>query len=307
MTNLLALEHSAWAVNQLDQALIELSLKEDLGYPYHDLTSELLSFDQKPQQANVIVKQPEPIILSGLVLLPEIINRLSLPCEIHSQYRDGDRVKSGDMVLTLIGMPQVLLMLERTLLNFLQRLSGIATLTARFVDRVKHTQMSILDTRKTTPGIRHLEKYAVFCGGGVNHRMGLYDAVMIKDTHIDLAGGISRVLAKLPVITPKHPLTIIEVRDIAELKILLAEGVTKVHRVLLDNMTPSQLRESVTLCRGQVVTEASGNITLDSIGEIAETGVNFASVGCLTHSAPVVDLSMKISHAGCRRQAAARR
>lgn len=280
-------------INPIDQQLIELALREDLDYPFSDLTTNSLIFTKEIQEAKIISKHPEPIHLSGLALLPEIMKHFSPLCELHTQYHDGDVVNSHEVILTLSGSPKILLMLERTLLNFLQRLCGIATLTAQFVNQVKHTPMKILDTRKTTPGMRHLEKYAVFCGGGVNHRMGLYDAMMIKDTHIDLVGGLSNVLRQLPPITEDSPFAVVEVRDEAELKILLSEGLNKVNRVLLDNMTLDQLRECVALCRDKLPTEASGNITLNNIQAVAETGVNFASIGKITHSAAIVDLSMK--------------
>lgn len=280
-------------INPIDQQLIELALREDLDYPFSDLTTNSLIFTKKIQEAKIISKHSEPIHLSGLALLPEIMKHFSPLCELHTQYHDGDVVNSHEVILTLSGSPKILLMLERTLLNFLQRLCGIATLTAQFVSQVKHTPMKILDTRKTTPGMRHLEKYAVFCGGGVNHRMGLYDAMMIKDTHIDLVGGLSNVLRQLPPITEDSPFAVVEVRDEAELKLLLSEGLNKVNRVLLDNMTLDQLRECVALCRDKLPTEASGNITLNNIQAVAETGVNFASIGKITHSAAIVDLSMK--------------
>lgn len=280
-------------LNPLDQQLIDLALQEDLGYPYLDLTSQLPLFASSTQSARIISKHKEPICLAGLAILPAIIERISAECQLDSQWCDGDMIPPRSVILTLSGPAQHLLKLERTLLNFLQRLCGIATLTARFVAQVADTPMQILDTRKTTPGMRHLEKYAVFCGGGVNHRMGLYDAIMIKDTHIDLAGGIEIALSKLPILKPTSPQTIIEVRDLSELNAVLSHGLTKVHRVLLDNMSLEQLCEAVSLCHNRLVTEASGNISLDTVRAVAKTGVNFASIGKLTHSAPVVDLSMR--------------
>jgi len=277
----------------LNQQLIQLALQEDLGYPYRDLTTELLDFNITTQQVKIVSKHSEPIRLCGLILLPEIMKHFSSTYEINTPYQDGDTVPPYEIIATLSGPSKMLLMLERTWLNFLQRLCGIATLTASFVNEVKHTSMKILDTRKTAPGMRHLEKYAVFCGGGVNHRMGLYDAIMIKDTHIDLGGGLSNVLAQLPYLTKKSPLTIVEVRDVVELNILLTEGLDKVNRVLLDNMTTDELRECVALCKNKLITEASGNIMLDNVKMIAETGVDFASIGQITHSAPIVDLSMR--------------
>lgn len=282
-----------WSLSPCDQHLIDLALTEDLSHPYVDLTSRLPIFPKCIQTMRIISKHPDSIILAGLAVLPAIIQRISNVCELHTNYRDSDCVSSQTVIATLSGPAQHLLTLERTLLNFLQRLCGIATLTARFVKEVAGTSMKILDTRKTTPGMRHLEKYAVQCGGGINHRMGLYDAIMVKDTHIDLAGGIDKVLAHLPILTLASQLTVVEVRNISELRCVLSQGIEKVHRVLLDNMSLSQLREAVALCDKQLVTEASGNISLDNVRAIAETGVNFASIGKITHSAPVVDLSMQ--------------
>ena len=172
-------------------------------------------------------------------------------------------------------------------------LSAISTLTNQFVQKIKHTHTKILDTRKTTPGLRHFEKYAVYCGGGVNHRMGLYDAYMIKDTHIDLIGGIKNALEKIPA-RNKNPLpVIVETRRIEELKEVIQFGKEKATRVLLDNMDNQTLKECVSMCKNIFETETSGNINLNTIKSIAETGVDYASVGMLTYAADQVDLSMQ--------------
>lgn len=212
--------------------------------------------------------------------------------EINSLYKDGDALASNTKLLTLLSSNANLAMLERTLLNFLRHLTAIASLTRQFVELIKHTQCQILETRKTTPGLRHLEKYAVKCGGGVNHRQGLYDMIMLKDTHIDLLGGIEKALLRLP---PRKDLpVIVEVRDLAELKIALSHQ-HKIDRILLENMRGLLLRECVQLCKQyNMPTEASGNLTLTNISEVAASGVDFASVGMLTHSVKQVDLSMKI-------------
>jgi nicotinate-nucleotide pyrophosphorylase (carboxylating) len=233
------------------------------------------------------------IVLSGLPIVSAILKHTQSHCEMHTEYTEGDVIAPGAVLLSLSGPAKNLLMLERIILNFLQRLCAIATLTAKYVNKIKHTSLKILDTRKTSPGMRHLEKYAVFCGGGVNHRMGLYDAIMIKDTHIDLYSGMDKVLEIINQ-TNTHLPIIIEVRYLSELDVVLNKS-KKIYRVLLDNMTISQLKECVTKCRKKIATEASGNITLDNIEAIATTGVDFASIGAITHSAGVVDLSMQVT------------
>lgn len=282
-----------WQLNQTDVQLIDLALLEDLGQPYCDKTTELLfPSSTKIARAIIISKHPQPIVICGLPLVTAILKKLG-DCEIKSAYGDGEVLQTGATLLTLTGSASALLMGERIILNFLQRLCAVATLTAHYVQKIRHTKTHILDTRKTLPGFRHLEKYAVQCGGGVNHRMGLYDAIMIKDTHIDLLGGMSAALASLPEDILQQVPVIVEVRTFDELKKVLEEGLHKVTRVLLDNMPLSLMTECVTLCQGQVPTEASGNMTLDTIIPTAECGVDFISVGKLTHSAGNVDLSMK--------------
>jgi len=199
-------------------------------------------------------------------------------------------------VCEVVGQGRAVLTGERVALNFLQRLSGVATLTHRFVEAVAGTGAVILDTRKTTPGFRHLEKYAVRMGGGHNHRIGLYDQVMIKDNHIDACGSITAAVeavraefARLP--GSEIPI-VVEVRDFAELQEVLA---LNVHRILLDNMSESELRQAVQLTAGRTPLEASGNMSLARVRAVAETGVNCISVGALTHSAPALDLSMRLS------------
>lgn len=278
-----------------DLELIQLALTEDLGQPFCDLTTQTLFEQTGTGRANIISKHVGPIIFCGQALVKAMLEQHFQRCTVEFYYQDGDTVAPYKTILQLEGSAQELLMLERTLLNFLQRLCAIATLTAHYVEQIQHTHAQLLDTRKTTPGMRHLEKYAVLCGGGVNHRMGLYDAIMVKDTHIDMLGSLEQVLHRLrqnqsnlgafPVI--------IEVRNLLELKTVLQHGQAMVTRVLLDNMTLEEMRACVELCRGKLATEASGNVSLDTIKAIAETGVDFISVGKITHSAGVVDLSMR--------------
>lgn len=286
---------STWQPNIIDETLIDLALTEDLGTPYQDITTAFLFPEKNTENATakIISKHPMPIVVCGLPIVAAILNKFSPACTLHPCVEDGHILLPGATFLVIEGPAHILLMAERTLLNFLQRLSAVASYTAQFVARVSGTGLKILDTRKTTPGFRHLEKYAVLCGGGVNHRLGLYDALMIKDTHIDLLGGMQKALAKLPQnITDQYPV-IIEVRNQEELMIVCTEGRNKVSRVLLDNMSLDEMRACVNYCAGQIPTEASGNINLDNIRAVAETGVQFASIGCLTHSAGSVDLSMK--------------
>ena len=285
-----------WQPDSLDIAVLNLALDEDLGSPWRDATSELLfpttSHTQR-YQAKILSKHKEPVTICGIEWLRLLFARLSNDCEIQSCYVDGQQLAPGAELLRIKGPAQALLKGERTALNYLRHLCAIASLTARYVDRVKESDLKILDTRKTSPGLRRLEKYAVHCGGGVNHRMGLYDAIMVKDTHVDMLGGMRRVMQALPELTPQALPVIIEVRTYQELEEVLALGQKKVNRVLLDNMPPDRMRACVTACRGSFETEASGNINLSTIAAVAECGVDYASVGELTYGAGQVDLSMR--------------
>lgn len=291
---------SPWQLSQIDNQLIDLAFAEDLGKPYQDLTTATLFPEVKgTSRATIISKHTTAAILCGLPLIEGVLAKLDPRCELHPVYRDGQPIPPGETILSVTGPAHILLMSERIILNFLQRLCAIATLTAAFVAKVSHTKTHILDTRKTFPGCRHLEKYAVWCGGGVNHRMGLYDAIMVKDTHVDLLGGMSVAMDKLPDRRSHHVPVIVEVRSLQELSIVLAKGQQKVTRVLLDNMSLDKMAQCVLLCENLFPTEASGNVNLDNVASIAETGVDFISVGKITHSAGNIDLSMKchIPHA----------
>lgn len=283
-----------WYVNELDKQLIKLAFQEDLGLPYSDVTTDIL-FENNTliSHARIISKHAEPVVICGLNILSGLLSVFDQELEMNTTFNDGDILKPGACLVSIKGPAKVLLKAERTVLNFLQRLCAVATLTKKFTDKIQHTKTKVLDTRKTLPGFRHLDKYAVLCGGGANHRMGLYDAIMIKDTHIDSMGGMMNALKKLPDnILMQYPV-IIEVRNIQELTIVLKEGLHKTTRVLLDNMTIDQLKVCVMLCEGKIPTEASGNIDLPNVAEIAETGVNFVSIGKITHSAGNVNLSMQ--------------
>lgn len=279
-------------LSEIDEQLLQLALREDLNFPFLDITTETLFADQEISGiASLISKQESPFILCGIPVLEKLLHQF--PQVKHTAYyQDGDCISPGTLVLSLQGSLKTILMLERTLLNFIQHLSAIATNTCAYVEKIKHTSLKVLDTRKTTPGFRHLDKYAVHCGGGSNHREGLYDAILIKDNHIDALGGVAEVLKRLPDSKKYH--TVIEIRTLKELEEVLNRGASKIDRVLLDNMELIALQECAELCKGKITTEASGNIDLNSIVAVAETGVDFASVGRLTHSFKNIDLSLQV-------------
>lgn len=281
-------------ITQINETLLKISFEEDLGENFCDVTTDLLFPDDLSQRtAKIISKHHEPIIICGIEWMRFLFSKLSPTAKVVSEYHDGAVLMPGGTLLSVTADAKTLLKGERTALNFLRHLCAVATLTRKYIDKVAGTNLKILDTRKTTPGLRTLEKYAVYCGGGLNHRMGLYDAVMIKDTHIDLLGGMEPALQQLPTLN-KHTLpVVVEVRSREELRIVLEKGRAKVHRVLLDNMSLEDMSACVRDCRGVFETEASGNIRLDRIRDIAETGVDYASVGELTYGAGHVDLSMK--------------
>lgn len=280
-------------INLISDKLLDLALAEDLGTNWHDLTTDaLFAKSSKIYQTKIISKNPEPITICGVEFIHHLFKKINPDCKIIPHYQDGQQLLPGETLLTLESDGCTLLKGERTALNFLRHLSAIATLTAQYVHKIKHTQLKLLDTRKTTPGMRYLEKYAVHCGGGVNHRMGLYDAYMVKDTHVDLIGGMKETLKRLPNQAIHHLPVIVEVRSLAELADVLDDGQQKVTRILFDNMGLGDIQQGVSACQGIYDTEASGNIDLDNITDIAQTGVQFASVGKITYAAGQVDLSM---------------
>jgi nicotinate-nucleotide pyrophosphorylase (carboxylating) len=293
--SMLTTMHNDWELNTLDKKLINIVLEEDLTSAHIDITTQtVFTSNNKDKSAFIISKHRTDIVIAGLAVMKYILHKIDPKIRISTNYKDGCILKPQEILCEIKGNPASLLIAERTILNFLRHLSAIATLTKQFVDLVKHTNLKILDTRKTLPGLRHFEKHAVSCGGGINHRMGLYDAYMVKDTHIDLAGGLKTVLAKIPTKNTNKLPVIIEIRNLAELKTTIEYGKDIVTRVLLDNMSNQQLQECVDLCKGIFTTEASGNINLATIKDIAKTGVDFASVGMLTYAAGNVDLSMQI-------------
>lgn len=280
-------------MQSLDPAEIEravaLALREDIGSG--DVTTTALVPADARAAADMIAR--EDLVLAGLPLAAAAFRHLDPEIVAQAAAADGQQVPAGAAVLRVSGLARPLLTAERVALNFVQRLSGIATLTARFVAKVKGTRAQILDTRKTTPGWRRLEKYAVACGGGINHRLGLFDRVLIKDNHLAVlrqetplpAGeAVRRARAHCP-----HLLVELEIDSLAELEAALAAGPD---RILLDNFGVTDLREAVGRAAGRVPLEASGGVTLETVRAIAETGVDFISIGALTHSARSVDLGL---------------
>ena len=285
----------SWQLNDIDAKLIDLALEEDLHIPFTDITSDaLFKNTQKKQTAKIISKHSTDIVISGIPIIAALFKKIGADYKIQTNYKDGDILKPGKTLLTIQSDAKSILMIERTLLNFLRHLCAIATLTKKFVTLTKDTQTKILDTRKTTPAMRHLEKYAVHCGGGVNHRIGLYDAFMIKDTHVGLIGGMKKALDALPDKSNNPFPVIVEISSKDELNTAIKFGSNKINRVLLDNMSPELLQQCVDLCKDIFETEASGNINLQTIATIAKTGVDYASVGMLTYAAGHVDLAMII-------------
>lgn len=266
--------------------LILRAFDEDLASA-GDLTSESIFGPDHRSAARLVARQDG--VVAGLGLAGRVFHLMDDTIEIETLAHDGDRVLAGADLLRLSGRTRPLLTAERTALNFLGRLSGIATLTAHLVDLVDGTGVLIADTRKTTPTLRALEKYAVRMGGGSNHRFGLYDAVMIKDNHIAAAGGIGRAVAMVRARVGHTVKIEVEVETLDELRELLVVGADI---VLLDNMSVSQLREAVAMVGEEMATEASGGITEDTIRAVAETGVDVISVGALTHSAPNFDVAL---------------
>jgi nicotinate-nucleotide pyrophosphorylase (carboxylating) len=268
-------------MNTLD--LIRAALKEDM--PAGDVTTESLAM--KPKQGEAILKAKEDLILSGANAFEETILFLEPQAKIKWQFNEGDLVYKGQNICSIEGDLIQILKAERVALNFIGKLSGIANLTRRFVKEVEHTTTKILDTRKTTPLLRDLEKRAVQHGGGHNHRFNLSDAVLIKDNHISLCGGITKAVSRL-----RENCTLpveVEAGNLEQVKECVS---LKVNRILLDNMNNETLKMALELIPKEIQTEASGNMTLDRVKSVAQLGVNFISVGALTHSAACADISL---------------
>lgn len=271
-------------------AIIDNALKEDIGDGDHSSLSCVP--EGAKGQAKLLVK--EEGVIAGIELAQRIFKRYDSSLEIEVFLKDGDRVKPGDVAFIVKGPSISILSTERLVLNFMQRMSGVATQTRTIVDLIDGTNTKLLDTRKTTPGIRYMEKWAVRIGGGVNHRFALYDMIMLKDNHIDYAGGVKPAIENANAYlkrTGKDLKIEIEVRNEAELDEVLAVG--DVDRIMLDNFTPERLEKVLPMIPDSIETEASGGITVDTIRGFAETGVDFISVGALTHSVKSLDMSLK--------------
>ena len=265
--------------------LLAAAFAEDLP----DITSSAVFGPDDTLHAELIAKQDG--VACGGPAFAAAYRFLDADCDVRVLVEDGAAVHSGTLLAAVSGRARTVLAAERTSLNLIMRLSGVATLTRRFVDALAGTPCRVLDTRKTTPGWRALEKHAVRCGGGSNHRMGLYDAAMLKDTHLAAAGSLTAAVARIRERWGERVPLIVECSELAQVAEALACAVP---HILLDNMTAERLRESVAMARGRAVLEASGGVTLENARAFAETGVDFVSVGALTHSARALDLSLKV-------------
>lgn len=270
--------------------LIERAFNEDIGDGDH---SSLSCIDEKVySEANLLVK--ENGIIAGVDIASKVAKFYSHELSLNIYIKDGSKVNPGDIVFKISGPQRDILAVERTMLNFMQRMSGIATQTNIYVQKISDLKTKILDTRKTTPGLRLIEKEAVRIGGGYNHRLGLYDMIMLKDNHIDYAGGIQKAIRSANDYLQKNNLNLkieIEVRNLDELKQVLEVG--HIHRIMLDNFNIENTRKAVELINGKYETESSGGITIDTIRSYAECGVDYISVGALTHHIKSLDLSLK--------------
>jgi nicotinate-nucleotide pyrophosphorylase (carboxylating) len=270
------------------KALVESALAEDIGRG--DLTTLLTVGENVRARATIVAKQSG--VIAGLPLVRNVFRVVSGDAvDVTALVADGDSVRVGTVVASLVGPARDLLAGERLSLNMLQHLSGVATLTRRYVEAIAGTKARIIDTRKTTPGLRVLEKYAVRVGGGWNHRSGLDDGVLIKDNHIVAAGGIRKAVERARSAAPHTVRIEVECTDLAEVDEALA---AKADAILLDNMTVETMAKAVRRVNGRALLEASGGVTLETVRAVAETGVDLVSVGALTHSAPALDLSMKV-------------
>lgn len=278
------------SVHELNDRLIDLAFAEDIGDGDH--TTLCCIPADAVSESKLLIK--EEGIFAGEEIARQVFHRFDPSLEVEVYIHDGAHVHPGDIVMSVRGKIQSLLQTERLMLNILQRMSGIATMTHRYVERIEGTGAHVLDTRKTTPGMRMLEKQAVKIGGGVNHRIGLFDMILLKDNHIDFAGGIEAAITRCHHYLEEKGKDLkieIEVRNMEELQEVLRVG--GVDRIMLDNFTPDETREAVRLIDHKYETESSGGITFDTIRQYAECGVDYISVGALTHSVKGLDMSFK--------------
>lgn len=277
-------------IDEQIKKLIALTLQEDIADGDHSSLSCIPVEEQG--EMKLLVK--EDGVLCGVDVAREVLRQVDPNIKMEQYMHDGDTIVKGDIVFRLNGSAQKMLTAERTVLNFMQRMSGIATSSREYVDLVKDTNVTLLDTRKTTPNMRAFEKYAVKVGGASNHRFGLYDMMMLKDNHIDFAGGIEKAIDAANEYQRSHNLNLkieIETRNLDDVKRVMAHG--GVHRIMFDNFTPEQICEGVKLVNHQFETEASGGIVKETLHDYAVTGVDFISVGAFTHHIASLDLSLK--------------
>lgn len=279
-----------YTVDELNDKLIDLAFSEDIGDGDH--TTLCCIPDDEMGKSQLIIK--ENGILAGIRVAQQVFNRFDPTMKVEVLIEDGTPVKPGDVAMIVSGKVRSLLQTERLMLNIMQRMSGIATMTSKYVKKLEGTNTRILDTRKTTPGMRMMEKEAVKIGGGVNHRIGLFDMILLKDNHIDFAGGINAALDKCHQYLKDKGLDLkieIEVRSFDELQQVLNHG--GVDRIMLDNFNTEDTKKAVAMINHRYETESSGGITYDTIRDYAECGVDFISVGALTHSVKGLDMSFK--------------
>lgn len=266
-------------------SIIENALREDIHTG--DITT--LAVVQEGREVCALIKAREEMVLAGIGVAARVFQLLNPAIRFTPHFADGDRLKPGDIIADLTGDASFLLQGERVALNLLQRMCGVATLTSRYVQAVQGTGVRLVDTRKTTPGLRILEKYAVRAGGGLNHRTGLYDGVLIKENHIAAAGGITRAIGMARAYIPHTMKIEVETETLDEVAEALAADADI---IMLDNMGLGTMREAVGMIGGKALVEASGGVSLETVRAIAETGVDIISVGALTHSARAMDISM---------------
>ena len=278
------------SVNELEDRLIDLAFAEDIGDGDH--TTLFCIPEDAMGKSHLLIK--EEGILAGVEVAKKVFARFDDTMDVQVIINDGAHVKPGDIAMVVTGKVRSLLQTERLMLNIMQRMSGIATMTNRYVKRLEGTKTHILDTRKTTPGMRMLEKQAVKIGGGVNHRIGLFDMILLKDNHVDFAGGISNAINRCHAYLKEKGLDLkieIEVRNFDELQQAIECG--GIDRIMLDNFSVADTKKAVDIVAGRYETESSGGITYDTIRDYAECGVDFISVGALTHSVKGLDMSFK--------------
>lgn len=278
------------SVNELEDRLIDLAFAEDIGDGDH--TTLCCIPETAMGKSHLLIK--EDGILAGVEVAKRVFARFDPEMKVEVLIGDGAHVRNGDIAMVVSGKVRSLLQTERLMLNIMQRMSGIATMTNKYVERLKGTNTHVLDTRKTTPGLRMLEKHAVKIGGGMNHRIGLFDMILLKDNHIDFAGGIANAINRCHEYLREKGLDLkieIEVRNFDELRQAMECG--GINRIMLDNFSVADTRKAVEMVAGRFETESSGGITFDTIRDYAECGVDFISVGALTHSVKGLDMSFK--------------